>query len=346
MGAPPTSFLSTVSEYARATLEQELFKKPRSTYRVTVDSPAGAQKTIEADGNTHGALNLFFYRFEPSGFFPQASANDRWHIRARCLMTAFSVTETENGNIIPAGEIDLRVLGSVMQHLHEHPVMIDAPRGIHLEVVPGNLSSEEINQIWASQHNVPYRPSLLYEFALLPAEPSKYDPLSALVTAGGTSVNAHFGNHKSVNPTKDIPQSPFMEVSKSDDWSPLISFVDASGRAVQTLSKKVNDTSAVKLWIAGTKNISVKLIWEYEFKGEWKADDTLSSSVVIPEQPIGLVNIIDPDVFNPTVLVKPITITPTVPTTARTYLLYAQRDTPNGTRRSNPLMLHLREATP
>jgi hypothetical protein len=346
MVAPLTSFLSTVSEFARATLDQELFKKHGSSYRVTLDSPSGVQKIIEADGNSHGALNLFFYRFEPSGFFPQASANDRWHVRARCLMTAFSITETEGTDIIPAGEIDLRVLGSVMQHLHEHPVMVDTPRGIHLEVVAGNLSSEEINQIWASQHNVPYRPSLLYEFALLPVEPSSYNLPPALVTAGGTSVTVHFENDKTIQPTKDIPQSPFMEVSKSDDWAPLISFVDGEGRAVQTISKKINDVTAVNLWIAGSSSSSVKLIWEYESKGEWKTDFALSTSVIIPAQPVGLGNIIDPDVVKPSVLIKPVTITLTVPTVARTYLLYVQRQTPLGPRRSNPLMLHLKQVTP
>jgi Pvc16 N-terminal domain len=200
MGAPPTSFLSTVSEFARAALDKELFQKHGSTYRVTVDSPSGVQKLIEADGNTHGALNLFFYRFEPSGFFPQASANDRWHVRARCLMTAFSITETDGANIIPAGEIDLRVLGSVMQYLHEHPVMVDDARGIHLEVVPGNLSSEEINQIWASQHNVAYRPSLLYEFALMPVEPVVPAVSAGIVIEGGANATVSAHHSKRVTP--------------------------------------------------------------------------------------------------------------------------------------------------
>jgi hypothetical protein len=344
MNAPPPSFLSNISEFVRTKLNEELFDDV--SYRVTVDSPSGVQKMMDAESSPNGALNLFFYRFEPSGFFPQAAADQRWHVRARCLVTAFSISETDAMGIVPAGEIDLRVLGSVMQYFHENPVMIDGAKSWHLEVVPGNLSSEEINQIWASQHNVPYRPSLLYEFALLPVEPQKFGPLPGMVVEGGarTRVNAvEKKNYTGPRPNLEPPQSPFMEVSKSADWSPLLSFVTSAKRAVQTLEIAANSTDSVMLWIAGLGNSNVTLVWEHVVKGVWVAIDTAPITVVIPIQNANLSGIIDPDFAErlaSTESLAMIDVSP--PTASSSYLLFAIRDTPQGLRRSNPLMLHRR----
>jgi Pvc16 N-terminal domain len=345
MAIPGASFLSDTTEIIRAHLSAALFPID-SAYEVTVDSPSGVKRHQEKV-TEKGALNLFFYRFEPAEFFPENASNERWHVRAKCLVTAFSIDgrETIGGadTDVPAGQIDLRVLGSVMRHFHESPVILNAAKGLHLEVVPGLLSSEEINQIWVSQHDVPYRPSLLYEFALLPVEPKTYGRPSLPVVAGGAlkSVLARIGSPDLQSQAP--PQSPYMEGALDDAWAPLISFVvqGAQGaRAMQSAGNNASQPAQLALWIAAPQGESVRLVWQHSVGGVWTdiAAPADWPSIAVPSQPPGLQSIIDPDRAN-TAVTAPVSA-PSA--SAGSYLLYAARPHPavaNAFIRSNPLIL-------
>ena len=359
MAIPGASFHSDTTEIIRAHLSAALFPID-SAYEVTVDSPSGV-KRHQDKVTDKGALNLFFYRFEPAEFFPENAANERWHVRAKCLVTAFSIDgrETIGGadTDVPAGQIDLRVLGSVMRHYHESPVIVDAAKGLHLEVVPGLLSSEEINQIWVSQHDVPYRPSLLYEFALLPVEPKKYGKPSLPVVAGG-ALKSVFARIGAPDPQDQAsPQSPYMEGAQGDAWGPLISFVVQIAeeitvqdvvqtvlvaRAMQSASGKASQPAPLALWIAAPESTSARLVWQRDVNGVWTDIDAPAAwpSVAVPTQPAGLQSIIDPDRAD---------VAATLPVgapsvTAGSYLLYAARPHPSiagAFIRSNPLILNV-----
>jgi Pvc16 N-terminal domain len=355
MAIPGVSFLSATTEIIRAHLSAALFPID-SAYEVTVDSPSGVKRHQDRVTDK-GALNLFFYRFEPAEFFPENAANERWHVRAKCLVTAFSIDghETIGGaeTGVPAGQIDLRVLGSVMRHFHEKPVILDAAKGLHLEVVPGLLSSEEINQIWVSQHDVPYRPSLLYEFALLPVEPKVYGRPSLPVVAGGAlkSVLARIGSPDVQTPMP--PQSPYMEGAQGDAWAPLISFVVQTvvvipggtqlvARALQSASV---DAAPLALWIAAPQGETVRLIWQHVVGGVWTdiAAPAAWPSIVAPVQPQGLQSVIDPDRASVAVTM-PVSAPSASP---GSYLLYAARPDPaivGAFIRSNPLILNVGSA--
>src|SRR5262245_52329546 len=83
---------------------------------VLVGTPAAA---APAETEQVQRLNLFFFRFEPAGFFPDTLPSQPWLLRMHCLITPFC-TDEDGGT---AGENDLRVIGRVLRLFHEHPVL-------------------------------------------------------------------------------------------------------------------------------------------------------------------------------------------------------------------------------
>jgi len=267
-----------------------------STIDVTIDTPAAASKAFQpATGKS--LLNLFFYRIEPSGFYDAAGAGERWYIRIFCLMTVFSTDETDNGTTIPQGEVDLRILGEVLRYFHENPVLdAGSEVGAKLEIVLNALSSQEINQIWSTQGDVPYRPSLLYEFALLPIEPKTFATPPLPVAAGGAHVDT-FAKLDPVPPKKPaIWESPVVETGLGTEWAPALSFV-VTGKATQSVMLKHAANLKAPLWLAGPKTEAVDLVWQkIGTKGVWETiSGATKTGVAIPAQPVPPGNgVIDP----------------------------------------------------
>lgn len=181
MAVPIPSILSEIARHLSERVNTDVSGRPQ----VRIGPPADADP---GDTNTEPIVNLFIYRVEPSGFFPDATGNDPFHIRLYLLVTAYSSTTTipgDNGDdtVVSAGEINLRLLGSIMQIFHENPVQQivltranpvsgqDEEIRTDLQIVFKSLSSEEINQIWATQADTAYRASLAYELALAPVTP-------------------------------------------------------------------------------------------------------------------------------------------------------------------------------
>ena len=103
----------------------------------------GAPGTLTENGNEH-RINLFFYRFEPSGFHSSVHPNDPWRIRLFCLISAFGIDE---GNV-PAGENDLRMLGEVIRIFRETPVLSAvtvATEEVRLQAVFRDRKSTRLN---------------------------------------------------------------------------------------------------------------------------------------------------------------------------------------------------------
>ncbi len=348
MSLPAPSILSRVTELIRARLAAALFEVD-DTYDVIINTPSGVAKARDTN-STRGDLNLFFYRFEPSGLFGDDGLHRRWHVRAYCMITAFSTAGTETIGEGPAAEevpvteseIDFRVLGEVLGHFHENPELNDDDLGIFLRAILSPLSSDEINQIWSTQGDTAYRPSLLYEFTLIPIEPRQFARAHAPLVAGGLSLDsrADMDARDDLVPPAGTTLSPMLETGDDDDWVPQIALLSATQEVVQTLSFPLGGALAsVDIWIAGPANEAVNIIWQHSEKGTWRDIDTPPPSAAsIPEQTGDISQLqIDPQVDTTQVA----TVAADVPagTQARQYLLFAERNDNGVLRRSNPLIV-------
>jgi len=103
----------------------------------------------EAVKGEKNRVNLFFHRFEPSGFQSDLQPDEPWWIRLHCLVTAFGVTESNvNGDGVSAGEFELRLIGHVMRIFHEVPILqaVDVNgESVRLQAVYRPLTNEDLN---------------------------------------------------------------------------------------------------------------------------------------------------------------------------------------------------------
>jgi len=347
MAIPAPSILSNVTELVRGQLAAALFATD-DAYDVTVDTPSGLMKTREAN-TSRGYLNLFFYRFEPSGLFGDDSLHNRWQVRSFCMITAFSVAGTESvgegGNAeevqVSESEIDLRVLGEVLRYFYESPELSDDNLGVYLRAILSPLSSDEINQIWSTQGDAAYRPSLLYEFTLIPVEPRRFNRPDAPVVAGGMSLDSHadMDAQNEPVPSAGIVFSPRLEVNLDDNWVPQVALISAANEIVQTLSFAAGGAPAsVSIWIAGPAGENIDIIWQQSVKGVWSDQDAPADARPIPAQPGSIPQLqIDPQADVATVA----TLSINVPsgTEPLQYLLFVERNDNGTLRRSNPLII-------
>jgi hypothetical protein len=348
MGLPAPSTLSMLGRLMQRQLRANVFDTD-SNVDITVDTPAAIAKSLQ-ESTSKGLLNLFFYRIEPSGFYADRGARDRWYIRVRCLVTAFNHATTEDANTVPAGEIDLRVLGEVLRYFNENPIIVpqtaEEDVGAHLQITFSPLSSEEINQIWSTQGDVPYRPSLLYDISLLPVEPKVHASPPLPVVAGGlhSQVRANIEAARHVAPPAPgtIWDSPRLAIGEGPDWTPALSFV-AGGHATQSLSLGAIVGLTVPVWVAGRAAAPVHLIWQHIDRGVWVPVETGGTvDVVVPSHP----NPPGEGVIEPTSAGTAALIDVAVPVPAKLpayLLLHAERAAASGAvLASNPLILTVR----
>src|SRR6185503_12269288 len=139
--------------------------------QILIGHPSLASKDVGDETNKQ-FLNLFFYRVEHGAYRADGTADDPSYLRFYCLVTALGTKETVGGGTVSAGENDLRLVGGVMQGLHENPILMlqdDAAQDVaQLQVVLHALSLDDLNHIWSTQGDTPYRLSVGYELALLP----------------------------------------------------------------------------------------------------------------------------------------------------------------------------------
>lgn len=310
---------------------------------VSIGSPSNLD-----DSSDEHRLNLFFYRFEPSGFQAGARPDEPWRLRLFCMVTPFGIAEPSNGETIGAGENELRMLGEVLRIFHETPILSAlALNGItvRMQAVFMPITDEQINQIWSTQGDTAYRPSITYEMSLVPIIPSQLRSPPLLVGAIGAQARAGTGRHAPFTGIVSAPPVPAAEVTIEDPaWTPLLCWVEG-GTCHLSLAFDVDDPAfaafSPAVWLAGDPAATVELTWEV-----WQSDGWTVVGTPISAQPYGTG--IDPDAIPedpgnfPLALTLPASLAPG--DNSLQLLLYAQRQVagpPSRTLRSNPLLITL-----
>lgn len=234
-----------------------------NSIRVMIGNPADAVPGA-AGGEHH--VNLFFFRVEPSGFFPDSDPSHTWWLRLQCLVTGFGIAEDN----ISAGENDLRLLGEVMRLFHETPVleaMAVEDETFRLEVIFQAMNPDDLNHVWSTQGDVSYRPSVAYEMSLAPVIPSRRTPGSPLVGAMGTQIRADLAARRAAftGDTASPPVSLTVVDASREDWAPAIALV-YQGACAQSLAFALGgdalDEFIPAVWVAGAVGETVTLAWE------------------------------------------------------------------------------------
>lgn len=279
--ALPQSSLSVICASVQEFLRQGL-NAAENNIRVLIGAPAEAAK---AQGEKKHRVNLFFYRFEPSGFDAGVRPDEPWRLRLYCLITVFGELDDQ----VPAGENELRILGEIMRLFHQTPVTETVAVGgeqIRLQVVFQPVSGDDLNHIWSTQADTSYRPSVAYEMALVvifPEEPRRHPPLvgavGSEVRADITARRAPFGG------TVTAPQvKPHKVDIETEGWAPVICFVH-DGECLNSValaigSDALGEFSPPSVWVAGDPSVTVTLQWEiWERAQGWQEHpDTLDTN--------------------------------------------------------------------
>jgi uncharacterized protein DUF4255 len=259
MPLPETS-LSRASR-SIADFIQSSFTAAGHPIQVRLGTPAAAQP---ATTDTEHRLNLFFHRFEPTGFGSHELPNQSLWIRVYCIITAFAVDEDR----ISAGESDLRLIGEVLRLFHETPVLAPIDVGgeiMQAQVVLQPLGLDQIQQLWQTQSDVAYRPSLAYEVALVPIVPKVPAIGGPLVGAIGAGVRARLTREPSTVTPRLRALRPRAIDTDTLDWEPQIAFVTSSG-LTESFSVALGSPELAALQlrvaIAGAVGAAVILTWE------------------------------------------------------------------------------------
>ena len=233
---------------------------------------------------TEQYINLFFYNVEQGGYPADTDVfnDDPFYVRFYCLLTAIGVDiEVTDENTVTAGENELRLITAVMQHFHLHPVLRipDADEVSQLQIVPHSLSLDDINHIWSTQGDIPYRLSVAYEMALIPIPLKEKIESSSLVGAIGVEAIPNLDQEplteEGLGINARVPEVSKFDVDiKQPDWKPQICFLyqeDSTDpiKCQHSLAFNVDEgaVSPVQVWLAGKPGESVNLVWEV-----WKSD--------------------------------------------------------------------------
>ena len=233
----------------------------------------GAPADLPADPGHR--VNLFFYRFEPGGFETSLRPGEPWHIRLFCLITSFAVDEDP----VASGENDLRILGHIMQLFRQTPVLQPVSADgeeIRLQVIFSPVTDEQINQVWSTQGETTYRPSLIYEMALAVITPIAPAPQPPLVAAIGhealADINARHAPFAGVV-EHPVVHSVLVDVN-NPQWQPALCWI-VNDVCAHTLSLDVDSPEfaafAPQIWLAGAPGEPVQLNWRVWDGAQWSA---------------------------------------------------------------------------
>jgi hypothetical protein len=233
--------------------------------QIMIGHPSAAARDLERNNvNGFDFLNIFFYHIEYDGYPSDGSADDPFYLRIRCLFSGFCLPD-DGGTGPSAGEKDLRLIDGVMRALHAQPSLpISDGAGreaARLEAVPYHLSLDDINHIWATQGDLPYRLSVSYEFALLPEPLSQARRREPLVGAVGLAVGPSGGASGDASVDLGVPPVAVREGDPS--WAPALRFLDDSGKPRNVLSFPCGSAPAkLRVIAAGASGTVVDLAWE------------------------------------------------------------------------------------
>ena len=239
--------------------------------QILIGHPSAAAKDVEGEGNKQ-FLNLFFYRVEHGAYPADSAANDPFFVRLYCLITALGTKETVGGATISAGENDLRLVGGVMRGLHEHPILVlqnESDEDVaQLQALLHVLSLDDLNHIWSTQGDTPYRLSVGYELALLPTplvSPAVRGPRVGTI---GVTVDSGLGYRPlpaaGFDSTALVPQVPAIRVDgERPDCVPHLCWL-ATGDSLQYSLAYPDDALPADLRVIalGAPGAEVQLTWE------------------------------------------------------------------------------------
>ncbi len=312
----------------------------------SIDVTMGAPASAAAAGPKMNRVNLFFNRFEPSGFASNGHPGEPWLMRLFCLITAFG--EDDISENITGGEFELRMIGEIIRLFHESPVMSNVEingENVRLQAIFQPLNYESINQLWSTQNDASFRPSVAYEFSLGPIVPLQRKQTDKLVASIGTLINS---DTKKEWERDKLTSHVFISRKKTIDvslnhWQPAICFVenDTCIDAIQLDLNVINlDVQTMTVWLAGDllTDISFKwLIWNSQ--NGWLEQDP-----AILHKP--LTKMIDPDGEIPAGLISmPMPFDSSMAETSAQVQLIAQRtyidpvSNASKTVKSNPLLI-------
>ena len=233
----------------------------------------GAPSQVPDDDDDH-RVNLFFYRFEPSGFQSSAYPDDPWRVRIFCMITVFGVS----ADGVTAGENELRMLGEILRLFRETPVtgeQVIQGQSIRLQAVFSPATDEQVNQIWSTQGDTSYRPSVIYEMALAPIMPTDIRPEPPRVGAVGHEATT-YDPFAAFSGTVQGPPVPRRSITVADPvWQPYVCWVH-EGQCAFTLSFDIEtpDFAAFTplVWIAGDPGTARELVWEVWDASGWRSE--------------------------------------------------------------------------
>jgi hypothetical protein len=263
-----------------------------SRIEVLVGTPAAAA-TATGESDADHRLNLFFFRFEPSGFFPDTLPGQTWLLRMHCLMTPFCADEDS----ISAGENDLRVIGDVMRLLHERPVHLVTVEDELFEVqsVFCTLGLDQLNQLWSTQGDTVYRPSALFEVSLAPVIPRVAAVPPPLVGSLGLGVRATLAARHGLPASGQIgTHVPVTRRAQPDtrsgEWIPALCLV-SEGLCLRSVSLPLGELAGFepRAWVAGLPGAEVSLHWQV-----WSSVDGWVPAGAVDEFAV-IDMVIDPD---------------------------------------------------
>ena len=245
--------LATICKAVADIVDESVFAD--ETASVTIGAPG--ENTSNANRNR---LNLFFYRFEPYDFNASAGSHDVLFLRTHCMITAFGVADAQTET--SAGENELRMLSHVMRLFHENPVWLLPEEELNqwqTQMVLKSVGEDQVNQIWSTQGDLVFRPSVFYELSLMPVEPEVPAEQAPLVGRLGTMAVSDIEDRYSGYPVETrgfrVPVVKTINVPiNNPNWSPVICLVSDS-ECHYTLSIDVSagfgSVVPPDLWIAG-----------------------------------------------------------------------------------------------
>lgn len=314
-----------------------------SKVNVVIDTP-----TVTAGANdidTAHYLNLFFFRFEPAGLFPDTLPGETGWLRSFCLITPFAFKEDSVGN----GEGDLKLIGEVIRIFHEKPVFrlkVDG-EDYHLQVIFQPLPLDQLNQLWSTQGDTVYHPSVLFEVSLAPVLPAVRAVPAPLTGGFGLEVQPERQSGTATVAAR-APEVPVMApAGQHEDWTPAICFV-RDGTCAFSFSLALGSPQLLggggqpaflpQVWLAGKPGEAVGLRWEtWDAASGWQKVEPADSALVTDLR-------IDPEAAAAATLI-PLTLP--FNNHVGQLLLYAERSYTRASdgvvlsRRSNPLLISL-----
>ncbi len=277
---------SSLSQICREIVDQlsiALNSGDDSEVQVILGNPSNAKP----DGSSPHQVNVFYYQFLPFEYAADSLPDSVGYMRIHCLITPFGILDEGIG----AGEHDLRILAEVVRIFQQSPVFSIEVNGsaFHIQVIMQSLGIEQISQLWGTQGDVVYRPSLAYEISLAPIVPSEMAVLSPLVGSLGLAVQP---NLEAEIPTvaSVFPQVFSSTVDSSmQAWQPRICWVIAR-ECQQSLIFEVASPALASLdlsvWVAGEVGTTVALHWDvWDSSSGWQSQAAVAT-VSITEQGI------------------------------------------------------------